>query len=211
MTKPKIANANVFALERNPNQDGLKTTTEHCLSQSTIGASTTKVMNFNGVINNDNISLEYTKEMLEKAFKDIADGDLSIVEQMLLGQAFALNMAVNSLAARATRQKDVSTMQMLMNLSFKAQNQSRATLDSLIQLKQPSQTTFVKQANITNGHQQVNNLGEKNITPQNQLLEQSNERMDRRTETAPKRTDSELEAMAKIHRSKNSKRKRKVI
>jgi len=211
MAKPKIANANVFAIERNLNQDDLKTTTEHFLSQSTIGASTSKVMNFNGVIDNDNISLEYTKELLEKAFKDVADGDMSIVEQMLLSQAFALNIAVNSLAVRATRQKDVTTMQMLMNLSFKAQNQSRATLDSLIQLKQPNQTTFVKQANIANGHQQINNLGEKNTTPQNQLLEDSYERLDRRAKTAPKRFNSELEAVAKVHRSKNTGRKSKVI
>jgi hypothetical protein len=200
MAKPKITNANAFALERNPNQDELKTTTEHCLSLSTIGASTTKVMNFNDVIDNGNISLEYTKEILEKAFQDISNGDMSIIEQMLLSQAFALNMAVNSLAARATRQKDVSTMQMLMNLSFKAQNQSRATLDSLIQLKQPSQTTFVKQANIANGHQQVNNLGEKNTTPQNELLENTNERLDGGTQKASKRANSSMETMAKINR-----------
>lgn len=201
MPKTKITNANVFALEHNPNQEELKTTTEHCLSQSTIGASTTKVMNFNGVIDNDRISLEYTKELLEKAFKDVSNGDLSIVERMLLGQAFALNMAVNSLAMRATRQKDVSTMQMLMNLSFKAQNQSRATLDSLIQLKQPSQTTIVKQANIANGHQQVNNLAEKNLTPQNELLENTNERLDGGTQKASKRANSSMETMAKVNRS----------
>ena len=205
MAKPNITNADVFALERNLNQDDLKTTTEHCLSLSTIGASTTKVMNFNGVIDNGNISLEYTKEILEKAFQDISNGDMSVIEQMLLNQAFALNMAVNSLASRATRQKDVSTMHMLMNLSFKAQNQSRATLDSLIQLRQPSQTTFVKQANIANGHQQVNNLGEKNTMPQNQLLEDSYERLDRSTKTAPKRIDSELETMAKVHRGKDAR------
>jgi hypothetical protein len=211
MARPKITNADVFVLERNLNQDGLKTTTEHCLSQSTIGASTTKVMNFNGVIDNNNISLEYTKEMLEKSFKEVARGDLSIVEQMLVSQAFALNMAVNSLAVRATRQTDVSTMQMLMNLSFKAQNQSRATLDSIVQLKRPIQTTFVKQANISQGHQQVNNLGEKNITPQNELLEDSNERMDGRTQTKSKRANSTMETLVKVDGSKNTRRKEHIL
>jgi hypothetical protein len=57
-----------------------------------------------------------------------------------------------------------------MQLALKAQNQSRATLQALVQLKQPSQITFVKQANIAQGHQQVNNLSEKDITPQNELL-----------------------------------------
>jgi hypothetical protein len=181
MARPKITNADVFVLERNLNQDGLKTTTEHCLSQSTIGASTTKVMNFNGVIDNNNISLEYTKEILEKSFKEVARGDLSIVEQML------------------------------MNLSFKAQNQSRATLDSIVQLKRPIQTTFVKQANISQGHQQVNNLGEKNITPQNELLEDSNERMDGRTQTKSKRANSTMETLVKVDGSKNTRRKEHIL
>lgn len=211
MGRPKIKMPNEFVLKRNPNQEQLKTTTEHYLSQSTIGASTAKTMNFRGVLPDEDISVQYAKEMLEEVFQQVKSGDLSIAEEMLTSQAFALNVAFNSLAVRAARQQDASTMQMLMNLCLKAQNQSRSTLDSLIQLKQPSQTTFVKQANITNGHQQVNNLGEKNITPQNQLLEQSNERLDSGTQTTPKRKNSELEAMAKVHRRKNTRRQSKVI
>ena len=65
-----------------------------------------------------------------------------------------------------------------MRLALKAQNQCRATLQALVQLKQPSQTTFVKQANIAQGHQQVNNLAEKNITPQNELLKDSHAKLD---------------------------------
>lgn len=203
MARPKIKMPNAFVLKRNPNQEELNTTTEHYLSQSTIGASTAKTMNFRGALPDEDISVQYAKEMLEEVFERVKSGDLSIAEEMLTSQAFALNVAFNSLAARAARQQDVSTMQMLMNLCFKAQNQSRATLDSLIRLKQPSQTTFVKQANISQGHQQVNNLCEKNIPPQNELLESLDERMDGRKKTAPKRTHSELETMAKVHRSKD--------
>lgn len=49
----------------------------------------------------------------------------------------------------------------LIKGALKAQNQCKATLQALVQLKQPSQTTFVKQANNAQGHQQVNNLLEK--------------------------------------------------
>jgi hypothetical protein len=52
--------------------------------------------------------------------------------------------------------------QALMSLAFKAQNQSRATLQELVDFKQPRKPTVVKQANISQGHQQVNNLAEKN-------------------------------------------------
>ena len=124
----------------------------------------------------------------------------------LLSQAFALNMAVNSLAVRATRQKDVSTMQMLMNLSFKAQIQSRATLDSLMQLKQPSQTTFVKQANIANGHQQVNNqvFTEEIIDSQNKLKGPKYAELDNGRTTKAKRSNKAMEALVKVHRSKHT-------
>jgi len=210
MTKPKITNPNEFILKRNPGQDDLKTSTEYFLSQSTIGASTTKSLNFNGGIPNESISLEYAKEVLEKSFKELQEGDLSILEEILLSQAFALNIAFNSLSVRATRQQDITTMQMLMNLCFKAQNQSRATIDSLVRLKQPSNTTFVKQANIAQGHQQVNNLAEKNITPQNELLEESYAQLDTGTTTTPKGIDTTLEALGKINRRKNTGRQEKV-
>ena len=199
-TKPKTTNPNAFILKRIPEQDDLKTSTEYFLSQSTIGASTTKSLNFNGAIPNDDISLQFTKEMLEDSFKQLQDGDLSSLEEMLLSQAFALNMAFNSLSVRATRQQDVSTIQMLMNLCFKAQNQSRATIDSLVRLKQPSNTQFIKQANIAQGHQQVNNLAEKNQIPQNELLMDKYAQLDTRRTATPTGIDSTLEALEAINR-----------
>lgn len=206
MTRPKVTNPNKFLLQKIPGQDDLKITTRHSLSQATIGASTIKTMNFNGAIPNESVSLQYTKEMLEESFKEIQGGDISELEQMLFSQAFALNMAFNSLATRATRQQDVSTMQMLMNLSLKAQNQSRATIDSLIKLKQPSSTQFIKQANIAQGHQQVNNLAEKNITPQNELLKGSYAKLDNGTTPTTKGIDKTLEALGKINGGKDARR-----
>ncbi len=200
MTRSKAKIANTFALERIPNQEEIQTTTEHYLSQSTIGASTAKIMNIRGALPDNDISIHYTKKMLEEVFKQVKNGDLSVPEEMLISQAFALNVAFNSLAARAARQEDASTMQMLMNLCFKAQNQSRATLDSLRQLKQPSQTTFVKQANIAQGHQQVNNLAEKITTPQNELLGVESAKLDTRATPAAKRVNSTLEALDKVNR-----------
>ena len=41
---------------------------------------------------------------------------------------------------------------------MKAQAQSRATISALVDLKYPRQATFVKQANIAHGPQQVNNF-----------------------------------------------------
>lgn len=44
-----------------------------------------------------------------------------------------------------------------MKLALRAQNQCRATLQTLSELKNPRPVAFVKQANISNGPQQVNN------------------------------------------------------
>lgn len=66
-----------------------------------------------------------------------------------------------SLARRAKAQDKLLQYEAHMRLALKAQNQSRATLQALMQLKQLSQTTFVKQALIAQGHQQVNNLTKK--------------------------------------------------
>ncbi|MFI3222522.1 MAG: hypothetical protein QX191_05740 [Methylococcaceae bacterium] len=43
-----------------------------------------------------------------------------------------------------------------MRLAFKAQAQCRTTLEALATIKNPP-IIFAKQANITNGHQQINN------------------------------------------------------
>ena len=71
-----------------------------------------------------------------------------------------------------------------------------------MQLKQPSNTQFIKQANIAQGHQQVNNLAEKNITPQNELLEDihGNSHLDTGTTTATTGIDTALEALDEVNR-----------
>jgi hypothetical protein len=87
-----------------------------------------------------------------------------------------------------------------MRFALKAQNQSRATLQALIQLKQPSQTTFVRQANIAQGHQQVNNLAEKITTPQNELLGAESAKLDNRATPTAEGVNSKVEALDKINR-----------
>src|SRR3546814_19019872 len=58
---------------------------------------------------------------------------------------------------RASSQNHLKQYQAHMNLGLKAQAQCRATLQALTELKYPRQVVIAKQANISNGHQQVNN------------------------------------------------------
>jgi hypothetical protein len=151
------------------------------------------------VIFGQDFNFQANMQVLEKTIQEIQSGDLSKIEEMYISQAVALEAMFASLARRAKAQDKLLQYETHMRLALKAQNQSRATLQALVQLKQPSNTTFVKQANIAQGHQQVNNLVEKNITPQNELLKGSYAPLDTGTTTTPKGIDTTLEALGKIN------------
>jgi hypothetical protein len=148
----------------------------------------------------DEFNIQATIQVLEKTTEQIKSGDLSKIEEMYISQAVALEVMFASLARRARAQDNLLQYDTHMRLALKAQNQSRATLQALVQMKQPSNTTFVKQANIAQGHQQVNNLAEKNITPQNELLKAEYAQLDTGTTTTPKGINTTLEALGEIHR-----------
>ena len=94
---------------------------------------------------------------LTEKISTIQDGDMKPIEAMLIGQAQALQTMFVSLGRQAVIKTGLQQYTAFMNLALKAQSQSRATIQALIELKYPKQTNFVKQANIANGHQQINN------------------------------------------------------
>ena len=126
----------------------------------------------------DDFSFQSNMQVLEKTIQQIQSGDLSKIEEMYISQAIALEVMFASLARRAKAQDKLLQYETHMRLALKAQNQCRATLQALVQLKQPNNTQFIKQANIAQGHQQVNNFAEKNITPQNELLRSEDAKLD---------------------------------
>lgn len=117
-------------------------------------------------------------EELQSKFKRIKTGDLSHCENMLVGQAQALQSIFVNLSRRAINQEYLKNMEVFLRLALKAQNQSRMTLETLATIKNPP-VVFAKQANIAHGHQQVNNGNStpapthagKTINQPNELLE----------------------------------------
>jgi hypothetical protein len=87
-----------------------------------------------------------------------------------------------------------------MKLAFKAQSQCRSTLQALSDIKNPS-VVYAKQANITNGNQQINNgvpapRTQENKNHSNELLtELPNEALDNRRTVEAIPVNSELEAL----------------
>ena len=113
---------------------------------------------FQGNIMGKDVDIGEMVTTMQDKFKEVNDGDLSTLEAMLVGQATALQTMFTSLAMRASGAEQLKQYQMFMTLALKAQAQSRATISALVDLKYPKQTaTFVKQANMTTGSQQVNN------------------------------------------------------
>jgi hypothetical protein len=96
---------------------------------------------------------------LRTRVEKVQGGDMRPVEAMLYGQAVTLETIFTSLARRATSQEYLKQFQAYLGLALKAQAQCRATLEALAEIKNPRPVAFVKQANISGGHQQVNNGG----------------------------------------------------
>ena len=81
--------------------------------------------------------------------------DFSGLERILTAQTLALNAIFNNLAQRASNADHLPNMERYLKLALKAQAQARCTAEALSTIKNP--TPYINQANITQGHQQVNN------------------------------------------------------
>ena len=96
---------------------------------------------------------------LKEQVRQVQDGDMRRVEAMLYGQAMTLQTIFTNLARRSAMNAGeyIKAADTYMRLALKAQSQCRATLEALAEIKNPRPVSFVKQANIANGPQQVNN------------------------------------------------------
>ncbi len=156
--------------------------------------------------------VEVTGSLIESA-RTARDGDLSTLEAMLVSQATALQSIFSNYACRAQAQTQHRFREGFMTMALKAQAQSRATILAVIDLKFPRQATFVKQANIAAGPQQVNNgiapsslAHEKaNPNPQNKLIEDSRNGstyLDPRATTATAGGNPTMATVGKVNRTK---------
>lgn len=155
---------------------------------------------------------KYAKDLREK-MAAAGDNDLRRQEMMLAAQADTLDAIFSSLAWQAASADIVPKFQAYMTLALKAQAQCRATVEALAEIKNPRPVAFVRQANIANGPQQVNNgvspdtsraPARKGPTSSNELLEYSDgERLDGRPSSEAGRGDQTLETVGALYRAKD--------
>jgi hypothetical protein len=150
---------------------------------------------------------------LQTKVETIQDGNMKPVEAMLYGQAMALQTIFTNLARRSAMNAGeyIDAADKYMRLALKAQSQCRATLETLAEIKNPM--PYIKQANIANGPQQVNNGKSEQYaqapapagdsqTLQNKLLEhQHGDTLEFGTTGQTVGADTHLEAVGTVQRA----------
>ena len=126
------------------------------------------------------ISIETLAEDLRKECELASNGDFVRTEALLLAQAHTLDAIFHNLARNAAHSEYLNQLEANLRLALKAQSQCRATLETLTAIKNPESVAFVRQTNIAQGPQQVNNIlarpgdlsrPEKTEDSQNKVLE----------------------------------------
>lgn len=161
-----------------------------------------------------NLELTALAEELSTQTSAVHGGNMRGVEEMLFAHAQTLQTLFHELARRAglNMGEYLGAAETYMRLGLKAQAQCRATLETLAAIKNPAPVTFVRQANVAHGPQQVNNGAQpaeasrarESENPPNKLLEQQHgERLDGGASQATIGADSSVETVGKINGAAN--------
>lgn len=160
---------------------------------------------------------ECFKVVVDKA-KKITKNDTSELEITLSAQVGSLDAIFASMArmaATSINDQDLHAVEAYMRIALKAQAQCARTIEVLANIKNPP-IVYAKQANIANGHQQINNGVPQSGIPhahvekqiqQNELLSENlNETMDIRGAATPGKADQAVETVETKYRRKDRRR-----
>lgn len=153
----KVASAsgdNVLQIEGDPKD------MKKLYAESAVGGMVSNMMlmqSFGKRVNGE-VGITQAVHALRSTMKDVHAGNLKSSETLLYSQAVALNAMFAELACRAglNMGEYPQAAETYMRLALKAQSQCRNTLETLANIKNPP-VVFARQANISNGPQQVNN------------------------------------------------------
>jgi hypothetical protein len=139
---------------------------------------------------------------LKEQIQAVNTGDLRHAEGMLIGQATSLQTLFSRLTERAMAQEYLMSMEPLLKLALRCQNQSRQTLETLATIRNPTMVV-AQQANIGK-NVQVNNGPDapravKNKNQRNQLINQGHGKtLDSSGAAATSGTDPAMETVGAV-------------
>lgn len=216
-TAPREGRPNVLTLKVDASDSAMtqaENIAKHVVTVAEVNATTAIEAWSNHQIGRD-LHIVTLLEKVEAQTAAVQGGDMSDVEAMLVGQALTLQTIFTALARKGAQNlgTNAAGMELCLRLAFKAQSQCRATLETLAEVKNPRTATFIKQANLAGGHQQVNygtpatesRPHEKTTDQPNELLTDERAKhakpMDGRTTGKAVKRDSRVEAVGKGHRA----------
>ena len=201
--KPKEPNLNIAGQRQDSRESALA---KIAIRPSLQGAATVRQY---GTWISKGLDLHELASALSEQSNAVVNGDLNRGEAMLTAQAHTLDAIYNDLARRAINAELLTQFETFLKLGLRAQSQCRSTWEAISAIQNPRTTTFVKQANIAHGHQQVNNASraEENRNPPNKLLEKTEHEpdtwMDPGTPETAERVDSAVETVGEIDGTTN--------
>ena len=205
----KIANTNALRLSKKEGVEEALSLARAALRPTIQSASTLKMFEKKfGELGLTEL-VEALSEQTDMAVGDNSDRAVA----MLTAQAHTLDAIFNNLAQRAALNlgEYLETVETYLKLAMRAQSQCRSTWEAVSTIKNPPVAGYVRQANISGGHQQVNNgvapeasrTGE-NENAQNKLLEKTDgKRLDTGTTGTAGRADQDMEAVGAVDRAKD--------
>ncbi len=177
-------------------------TEEQSLARTMISPALQSAATINEYVNSPvDLDLQAIIACLDKQVGQVKSGNFDSIEQMMLVQAYTLDVIANNLFRRSKNQEYLNQLEVHLKLGLRAQSQSRANLEALVNMKTPK--TRLNQTNIAH-NQQINNSLRNENRP-NELLEKTDgERLDGETPQEAGRVNPELATVGEQHRAKDN-------
>lgn len=213
MTAP-TTKGQALKLKQQSNKDGTAETEAEACGRSIIDPAISSGLMGNSYSGHmpGSVCINSSIEEVRRITDAVKAGDLSDLEGMLVGQAIALQTMAANFAGRAQLQTGQRNLEAFFGLALKAQAQSRATVQALVELKFPRQVVFSKNANINNGQQQINNgvpaqADQTESTQIKKLESDDGQWMDTRAPATAVPTYPHLATVGQSHRAEKPRRK----
>ena len=158
------------------------------------------------------LDITHLAEELRLQTASIKAGDMGRLEAMLGAQAHTLDALFSHMTARTHINicgGNLDAANTYMKLGLKAQAQTVRTIEALTELKNPRTVSFIGQANIASGHQQVNNSmvapAQENQIEQNKLSGTDEHELYQNpgTSSIAGNVNTPMEAMGTLHGTKH--------
>ncbi len=208
-----VSDKNTLKIKQDNEKSHDRAIADIALCSTTINAITSR--NFNKHFIGETDLTETIASMFDK-IKAVNNGNIKELEATLTAQATSLDAIFNELARRSCMNmgEHLSATEIYMRLALKAQAQCARTIEVLAAMKNPP-VIFVKQANITNGNQQINNgslpsnshsHAGKIVNKKNQVLEAQDhgEWLDNGKKATTSGTDKAMATLEALNRGENA-------